>query len=156
MHQSKVSIRLPVRVSVLTGAYLVVAISFSLAGCSSSTSLVPVSGVVTFDSGPPPASGTVIFKPERVSEGFANRSGRATFSSDGKFVVTSFQKGDGLAPGEYTVEVSCYHSAPKVGTKDPFGDASVIDKRYEPAKFVVDPGSDAMNVTFDVPLKKKT
>ena len=115
---------------------------------------MPVSGDVTFDGGPPPDVGTIVFKPESVAEGFPHRSGRATFSTDGKFVVTSFQKGDGLAPGEYMVEVSCYRGAPKIGTKDPFGDASYIDKSYVPAKLVVESDSDAMEVKFDVPLKK--
>lgn len=140
----------PVSVLGLIAAIL----TLTVTGCNNSASLVPVSGVVTFDGGPPPDSGTVVFKPESVAEGFANRSGRATFSTDGKFVVTSFQKGDGLAPGKYTAEVSCYHSAPKIGTKDPFGDASNIDKSYEPASLVVEPGSNDLVVKFDVPLKK--
>ncbi len=148
--------RFPAGASAVGLLTLVASVTILAAGCNSnSLALVPVSGTVTFDGSPPPDVGTIMFRPDKVADGFPNRAGRGQFSSDGKFVVTSFQKGDGIAPGEYTVEVTCYSGAPNLNSKDPFGDVSYIDKSYEPAKLVVEPGSDAMEVTFDVPLKKK-
>lgn len=149
--------RFPTGTSATGLAALVAIVAILTAGCNSgSLALVPVSGTVTFDGGPPPDVGTIMFRPDKVADGFPNRAGRGQFSSDGKFVVTSFQKGDGIAPGEYTVEVTCYSGAPNLNSKDPFGDVSYIDKSYEHGKLVVEPGSDAMQVAFDVPLKKKT
>jgi hypothetical protein len=116
--------------------------------------MVEVSGKVTFDGGPPPAAGTIVFKPKASTPGGPNRSGRARFSTDGNYTVTSFREGDGLAPGEYEVEVSCFSGPPKIGAKDPFGDVSYIAKEYAPETVSIEESEASVSIDFDVPLKK--
>lgn len=127
----------------------------TLVGCGDRFPMVEVNGIVTFDGGPPPDTGSVIFNPTTVAEGMPNRAGRADFSSDGRFVVTSFKEGDGLVPGEYVAEVICVSGPPKPGAKDPYGDVNYIAPEYEPETVVVDADDGSISLTLDVPSKKK-
>jgi hypothetical protein len=116
--------------------------------------LVPVSGTVTFDGGPPPAGGFLSFVPiERVA-GKTSRPARATFQTDGTYVATSFEEGDGVLPGKYTVAVTCNSGPVDYSKKDPFNAASYVPKDYQGEQLVVEEGSDAITLNIDVPLKK--
>lgn len=127
-----------------------------LTGCGSGSGLptVPVSGTVTFDGGPCPTEGSVTFMPIEVAAGMPRRPGIGKFKADGKFVVTSFQEGDGLVPGRYGVGITCYEGLPDPKSKDPFGDINFVPGDYRPDDLVVDVDSDAIEVNFDVPPKK--
>ena len=99
--------------------------------------LVSVSGKVTFAGGPCPAAGNVTFTPIEVEPGLPRRPGSATFYTDGAFVVNSFQKGDGLVPGRYSVKITCDSGLPDPRSPDPWGDVSYVAKDYQPPELVV-------------------
>ena len=126
------------------------------AGCDSGyEGLVPVSGTVTFDGGPPPAGGFLAFIPNDRAAGRPSRPGRATFQTDGAYQATSFKEGDGIYPGSYTVTVTCNKGAIDYSKKDAFGDASYVAKDFPGKQLVVEEGSDEVTLDIDVPLKKK-
>jgi hypothetical protein len=134
----------------LAAASLVAAV-----GCSGGyDGLVPVSGTVTFDGGPPPAGGFLSFVPIERAPGQPSRPARAVFQTDGAYEATSFQEGDGLFPGSYTVLVTCNQGELDYSKKDPFREASYVADDYEGQKLVVEDGSDEITLNIDAPLKK--
>lgn len=129
----------------------------ALCGCRGNHDLplVPVSGQIKFAGGPCPAAGNVTFTPIKVEAGLPRRPGSATFHNDGQFVITSFQKGDGLLPGRYKVSVTCFSGLPDPRSPDPWGDVSYVPNNYQPPELVVARDSDPIELTYDVPAKKK-
>jgi len=132
--------------------------SLSLAamfGCGGNDlSMVPVTGKITFNNGPCPAVGNIGFAPIDVAPGLPHRPGSGQFHEDGAFQVTSFKKGDGLVPGRYRVTVMCYSGLPNPTSRDPWGDVSYVPKDYQAPELVVEKGGEAIEVNYDVPLKK--
>jgi len=127
-----------------------------LAGCGGSgRPLVPVSGQITFNGGPCPKAGAISFVPNAGSDasGTPARVGQARFGTDGRFVVTSFQEGDGLLPGKYRVNIECVNGVPSPST--PWESISYVPADYQPDDLVVEEGKGALKVTYDVPPKKK-
>jgi hypothetical protein len=126
-------------------------------GCGSGHGLplVPVSGQVTFEGGPPPIEGSISFV--KVADagvtGLPNRPGRAPFGNDGKFEATTFQEGDGLLPGRYQVTITCVDGEAKPG--QPFEEVSFVPPDYRAEELVVEADSDAITKNYDVPLNPK-
>lgn len=116
--------------------------------------MTPVSGQVTFDGAPPPNAGNLSFVSLESDAGLPQRDGSCRFETDGQFVVTSFEKGDGLLPGKYRVDISCYKYQPDYSKKDPFADATAVDPSYEPLELTVVKGTPIEDLVVDVPLKK--
>lgn len=117
--------------------------------------MVPVSGRVTFHGGPCPAKGSVTFMPVEISEGLPRRPGVGQFDVDGAFSVTSFQPGDGLIPGRYEVQITCYSGLPDPSSRDPFGDINFVPNDYHPDELTVAADSGPTVVNYDVPPKKE-
>jgi hypothetical protein len=117
--------------------------------------LVPVRGQVKFAGAACPAQGNVTFAPVEVEAGLPRRPGSAAFQTDGQFAVTSFQKNDGLLPGRYKVSVTCYSGLPDPASSDPWGDVSYVPNDYQPQELIVRRDSDSIELTYDVPTKKK-
>jgi hypothetical protein len=136
-----------------------IAVFVALGGClgcsKSGLPIVPVSGKVTFEGGPPPANGTISFVPITVAEGMPRRPGTAAFGTDGNFSVTSFKKDDGLIPGSYSARVECWKGNPATSS-DPnaFEKLSLVPKDFAPPPVVVEAKSGKVEVVIDVPLKK--
>jgi hypothetical protein len=121
-------------------------------GCrDSGIRTVPVSGKVTFVGGPPPKNGTIIFSPTKVDEGLPNRPGRAQFDKDGLFTVTSFQKGDGLLPGTYHPNVSCWKGNPDSNDPSSFERLNYVPKDFRPEPITVSADADEVNVVINIP-----
>jgi hypothetical protein len=116
---------------------------------------VPVRGQVKFVGGPCPAPGNVTFTPVEVEPGLPRRPGSATFHADGQFAITSFQKEDGLLPGRYKVSITCLSGMPDPSKPDPWSDVSYVPSSYQPPELVVARDSDPIELTYDVPAKKK-
>lgn len=112
--------------------------------------MVPVSGQVTYGGGEWPMSGTIGFGPTPSEDGSLTRPGSATFGKDGKFVVGSYQPGDGLLPGVYHVTVSCVD--PLDFTKPP-SELDIVPKDFHVDDLVVEAGMDPIVLNFDVPKK---
>ncbi len=127
----------------------------ALVGCGKSRDLpmVPVSGTITFAGGPPPKPGTITFSPISTEEGVPNRPGSANFAEDGSFEVTSFEEGDGLAPGTYSVNVTCWQQPPSDDDPTSFRRFNLVpdDFTYD---VVVAADAGEVEVTIDVPKKK--
>jgi hypothetical protein len=92
---------------------------------------VPVSGCITFDGQPPPAAGTVQFVPLEAAEGFPLRPASGAFGTDGEFEATTFEPGDGLMPGKYTLSIECWDQPPNM-TGNP--GKSHVPKKYQSPK----------------------
>lgn len=143
---------------VWTGALFAISALLVLAcvsGCGNrGNGMVYVSGKVTFDGAPPPAVGVITFQPLEAAEGFSRRPARASFGIDGAFEATSIHEGDGLVPGKYSVLVSCNSGQPDPKSPTPWEDITYISPKYEPETLSIEPGSDAVTLNLDLPLKK--
>lgn len=78
-----------------------------------------VEGRVTFEGGPMPAGGRLLFLPRAAAADAGSarpsRPASATFATDGRFQATSWEPGDGLVPGTYAVVVECWQTPPTMG-----------------------------------------
>ncbi len=136
---------------------LLAAIGGLAAGCGGDHGLpiVPVTGRVTFDGGPPPAVGNITFVQVSGSgvEGLPSRPGRAVFSTNGEYEASTFKDGDGLLPGRYQITITCLDPATQSGQR--FEDVSFVPPGYNPDEFVVEQDGGAIEKNFDVPLNTK-
>jgi hypothetical protein len=101
-------------------------------GCGSgSPRTVRVSGRVTFDGQAPPAPGTVYFLPQEAAEGFPSRPATGEFDKDGYYKAKTFDPGDGLMPGKYTMHVECWQTPPNMEGKPV---KSFVPSKYQSAE----------------------
>jgi hypothetical protein len=126
------------------------------AGCDQGLPTVPVSGSITFAGGPPPAAGTITFAPVEAAAGMPRRPGTGKFKpTDSSYEITSFQPGDGLVPGRYEVNVNCYTGTPSSARPETYVTLNAVPAEWKPDELVIEEGSDALEVNYDVPSKKK-
>jgi hypothetical protein len=124
-------------------------------GCQDSKyPLVPVGGTVTFDGGKCPKSGSVTFQPLDIASGLPKRPATGKFETDGEYKVNAFADQEGVLPGRYRVEVTCFSGAPDLSKPNPWNDVSFIDASYRPAELVVEDTGDAITYDIDVPRNK--
>jgi hypothetical protein len=134
---------------------VLVGLSCAVVGCGDSgLPLVQVHGTVTFAGGPPPKPGNVTFTPIAVEAGLPNRPGSAVFDTDGRFQVTSFRENDGLVPGTYHANVSCWMGAPSSSDPSSFERLNYVPSGFKSAPIVVKADADSVEVKIDVPKKK--
>lgn len=98
------------------GRWLVVVVlsaTVATMGCSggSKPKTIPVKGKVTL-AGQPLTQGSLTFQPIKTAEGYPTRPAMGTVNSDGTYEASTFEKGDGVIPGEYKVLVSTMTSGP--------------------------------------------
>jgi len=109
-------------------AFILAVLLVLVGGCGSNTpKTIRVSGRVTFDDQPPPGQGTVYFLPVEAGEGFPSRPATGDFDNDGNFKAKTFDPGDGLMPGKYTMYIECYQTPPNMEGKPV--------KSYVPSKY---------------------
>jgi hypothetical protein len=122
-------------------------------GCNSSdVATREVRGVVTFAGGPPPNVGELTFAPLSVDAGLPRRPAKGSFGSDGHFTLTTFQEGDGVIPGTYSVYIACWREKPTLETK--------LTANFVPPDFTHEVVIDAdapepIELTIDVPAIQK-
>lgn len=122
-------------------------------GCNSSD--VPtreVRGVVTFAGGLPPKAGELTFAPLSATAGLPRRPAKGSFDAEGHFKLTTFQEGDGIIPGTYSVYIACWREKPTLETK--------LTANYVPPDFthevVIDPeAAEPIELKIDVPALQK-
>jgi len=88
-------------------------VSVLVAGCGpSGPTVVPIRGEVHFQGEPLKnvPQGLVHYLPS-TAEG---RQASGRIQPDGSFVLTTFQKADGVVPGEYNITVSAYTTQPEL------------------------------------------
>lgn len=135
--------------------FVALAMFGAIGGCSDSgLPIVPVNGKITFAGGQCPAAGSISFIPVEVEPGLPRRPGSATFLQDGAFAVTSFQEGDGLLPGKYSVSITCLSGMPDPRKPDPWDAVSYVPKDFKIADVQVARDSDPIELAFDVPPKQ--
>ena len=101
-------------------------------GCGSNLpQTIPVSGRVTFDGKPPPAAGNVQFVAVEAAEGFPLRPATGAFGTDGLYRAQTFDPGDGLMPGKYTLSVECWDVPPNMSGAP---SKSHVPKKYQTPK----------------------
>ena len=110
-------------------AMLTAACLFGLvAGCGNDLpKTIPVVGKLTYNGQQMPGPGFITFTPIEVAEGSIRRPGRALFDESGVFEATSWNPGDGLAPGRYLLRIDCWQVEPTM--QSPSG-KSHIPERY--------------------------
>jgi len=97
---------------------LLLALFLTTAGCSDKLPVAPAQGKVLY-RGEPLKFGGVMFQPE------AGPPARATIQSDGTFVLSTYEEGDGAVIGTHKVRITCYES------QNP--DAAQVDSEKEVA-----------------------
>jgi hypothetical protein len=116
---------------------------------------IPVSGRITFDGKPPPASGSVLFLPLEAAEGFPLRPATAAFGTDGQFKAKTFEPGDGLMPGKYAMSIECWDTPPNM-TGNP--GKSHVPKKYQSPQssgFTLDIAPDMRRQNVDLNVVSK-
>ena len=94
------------------------AVALGLIGCGSSNglSLGRVSGTITY-KGEPIKRGTVIFMPDE-SKGLVGPAAMGTIGSDGSYVMTTEQTGDGAMIGLHKVGIMAIGETPISGSEE--------------------------------------
>jgi hypothetical protein len=124
----------------------------AVAGCGGDGKpLVPVSGRVTYGGGEWPFPGYITFSPIESSASMPARPGSGPFKTNGKYVVGSYQPGDGLMPGRYHVSVSCIEPN---DTSKPPNELELVPADFTTEDLVVEAGQGAIELNIDVPKKK--
>ena len=123
-----------------------------IAGCGKSgPPMVRVEGRVTFHGAAPLKPGKITFAPIESAEGLPKHHGTADFDTNGDFVVTTFNKGDGLIPGKYRVDIKCWKKNPTPATM--ISD-NYVPRSYRPPELVIDQaGTGPVRADYDVPSK---
>jgi len=121
-------------------------------GCGNPHGTVKVSGKVTVNGQDPPGPGVVTFSVVKPADGFPNRPTMAKFGVNGAYSATTYEVGDGLIPGSYTVAIECYETPPNMDGKPV---KSYIDEKYSnPAtsglELTVEPGSKPVSFNIDL------
>lgn len=121
-------------------------------GCGTDHGTIPVRGTVTFDGGPPPGPGKIMFTQIQAAPGSPTRPALARFGADGKYKAQTFKEDDGVFAGRYGVAVECWEIPP---TPDGPAAKSFIPARYmrpNTSGFVITVDSGSSSVNFDIPL----
>ena len=95
--------------------------------------------------------GNITFSPLTSPGSTPARPGSGQFKEDGKFVVGSYRPGDGLMPGRYHIGVSCFDP---LDTSKPAAELEFVPQDFKTKELVVENGQDAIELNFDVPIKK--
>jgi hypothetical protein len=125
-------------------------------GCGSGLpQTVRVSGRVTFDGQPPPGPGTIYFLPQEAGPGFPSRPATGDFDKDGSFQAKTFEPGDGLMPGKYTMHIECFQTPPNMEGKPV---KSYVPQKYQSAessgfKIEITPNMGSRELNLDVVTK---
>ncbi|NLF10018.1 MAG: hypothetical protein GX594_18870 [Pirellulaceae bacterium] len=133
----------------------IVGLLLVLSGCGRDLpEIVPVSGRVQFEGGPPPYAGRVEFLPLETTGKLPRRPGTGKFGPDGYFEVVSFNGTKGLVPGRYRVRIECLSHQPDPAPGE-YEKANMVPADYEPPELNVDAEKGAIDdLIYDVPKKK--
>ena len=129
-------------------------IAILVVGCrDQSPRPVPVTGVVTFESGPCPAPGNIIFAPKESAGGGGAKPqpGEASFGVDGAFTARTIAiDGPGLFPGTYRVHLECWAEGPTESSPG----RSHLPANFQPPDIVVPANrNEPVMVFIQVPAK---
>jgi hypothetical protein len=127
-----------------------VLVSTSVAGCGGSGPVTKkVEGTITFKGGPPPATGKITLAPVEVTEPFPRRPARGEFDEKGNFTLTTFEPGDGIIPGRYSVNVTCWREKPTLETRL---SANYVPPNFEHEVTIAADADEPVEIAIDVPV----
>ena len=95
--------------------------------------------------------GIITLTPLSSSGGVVVRPGSGKFGPNGKFVIGSYEIGDGLMPGTYTVAVTCIDP---LDFSKPREELDFVPADFKLDNLVVEAGMDPIVMNFDVPKKQ--
>lgn len=75
---------------------------------------VPVKGKITYQGGDWPAECIADFACEKTAEGFSMHPASAKIAKDGSFTAVTENVGNGLVPGTYVVNLTCWEVPPQM------------------------------------------
>ena len=112
-----------------------------------------VRGVITFNGAAPPATGKITLAPVEVADSLPRRPARGEFDENGRFTLTTFDAGDGIIPGRYTANITCWREKPTLATR--------LSANYVPSDFehevTIDRDADEpIELEIDVPTAQPT
>ena len=118
-------------------------------GCGhSGPETVGIQGNLTFAEGKTPPHCVVYFQPKKAAEGLPLRPAHGKVDEQGRFIVTSFNRGDGLVPGTYGVSVE--HHKLKPGG-DPLREDGWVRHTTQLDDLTIEPGSKTVEANYNVP-----
>jgi len=110
---------------------IVLTMLFGVGGCGSHPAATyPVSGKVEYADGAPLATGGIILVKSIADEGQTVFNARGTIAADGKFRLSTLEKGDGAVAGKHQVLVRAKRDADDY-LKRGVVPRPVIDPRFE-------------------------
>ncbi len=137
-------------VKLVCAAFLV---STSVAGCGGRGPVTKkVQGTITFSGGPPPATGKITLAPVEVTEPFPRRPARGEFDEKGNFTLTTFDAGDGIIPGRYSVNIQCWREKPTLETRL---SANYVPPTFEHEVTIAADADEPVEIAIDVPVIQK-
>jgi len=119
------------------------------AGCGSNgPKMVPIRGLVTYKGAPliNVTQGIVRYSPKASTTSAREATGR--IQPDGSFVLTTFQKADGVVAGDYNVTVSAYSGEVLSREQTESGASSSGPRLMIPKKYLK-PDSSGLSDTVD-------
>jgi hypothetical protein len=121
-----------------------------LSGCGDSGPVTKtVQGTITFKGGPPPATGKITLAPVEVTEPFPRRPARGDFDEKGNFTLTTFDSGDGIIPGRYSVNVTCWREKPTLETRQ---SANYVPPNFEHEVTIAADADEPVEIAINVPV----
>lgn len=129
---------------------IVVVLLLSTVGCGENgLPLKQVRGTVTLKGSPPPKEGGILLTPLEPAPGLPRREARGEFDQSGKFTLTTFDKGDGIIPGKYSVKITCWRVTPTLGTSDT---ANYVPSNFKHEVEIAVDADEPVELTIDVPV----
>jgi hypothetical protein len=124
-----------------------------LAGCGDRGPVTKkVQGTITFSGGLPPATGKITLAPVEVTEPFPRRPARGEFDEKGNFTLTTFDAGDGIIPGRYSVNIQCWREKPTLETRL---SANYVPPNFEHEVTIAADADEPVEIAIDVPVIQK-
>lgn len=128
-------------------------IAACLAGCGDSGPVTKkVQGSITFSGGPPPATGKITLAPIEVTEPFPRRPARGEFDIKGNFTLTTFDASDGIIPGRYSVNVTCWREKPTLETRL---SANYVPPTFEHEVTIAADADEPVEIAINVPVMQQ-
>jgi hypothetical protein len=125
----------------------------SMAGCGESGPVTKeVRGVITFNGGTPPAPGKITLAPIEVADSLPRRPARGEFDEKGRFTLTTFEAGDGIIPGRYTANITCWREKPTLATRI---SANYVPPDFEHEVTIEIDADEPIDLTIDVPTAQR-
>ena len=87
--------------------------------------------------------------PWKRYEPFPRRPARGDFDEKGNFTLTTFDSGDGIIPGRYSVNVTCWREKPTLETRQ---SANYVPPNFEHEVTIAADADEPVEIAINVPV----